>query len=221
MRVALASTLRRTPLQDVADSAHLVLTDAPESFPLVLTAPVDSAGRARFLAEASPERYVTSVEILSEAGVGWHREILEPPKVFGSGLSDILLYEPEGYDPPETLGAAVSTMYGSFDLQDVQELGVNWEVYGAEAETSVEHRLRIERQDGGFLDRIRQILPGGPEDASGTLSWQVPSKGRTSPMGVVLDTRSLSPGTYTLILHTAWAGQSALERRVTFTINQG
>ena len=221
MRVALASTLRGTPLRDVADSAHLVLTDSPGSFPLVLTAPVDSAGRARFLAEASPERYVTSVEILSEEGVGWHREMLEPPEVAGPGLSDILLYEPKGYDPPKSVLAAASTMYGSLDLEDVQELGVYWEVYGAGAETSVEHRLRIEREEGGFLDRIRQILPGGPEDASGTLSWQVPSTGTTSPVGIVLDIGSFSPGTYSLVLQSTWPGQPVLERRVTFTINQG
>lgn len=221
MRVALASTLRGTPLFALADSAHLVLTDAPGSFPLVLTAPVDSAGRARFLAEAAPERYVSSVEILGEAGVGRHREMLEPLDVLGPGLSDILLFEPKGYDPPTTIVAATSTMYGSLDLQDVHELGIYWEVYGAEAETSIEHRLRIEREDGGFIDRLRRLLPGGPEDGSGTLTWEVPSTGITSPVGVGLDIRNLGPGDYSLVIRSAWEGQTELERTVSFTVNQG
>ncbi|MGD2120772.1 MAG: hypothetical protein PVJ76_03465, partial [Gemmatimonadota bacterium] len=220
MRVALASTLRSTPLLDVADSAHLILTDAPESFPLMLTAPVDSSGRARFLADAAAKRYVSSVEVLSDAGVGWHREMLEPPEVVGPGLSDILLFEPKGYDPPKTLLAAASTMYGSLELQDIQELGLYWEVYGADVGTPIEHRLRIEREDGGFIDRIRQLLPGGPEDASGTLSWEVPSTGTTSPVAIVLDPRHLGSGTYSLVIQSAWDGQLALEQRVKFTLSQ-
>ena len=212
-RVALASTLRGTPLLGVADSAHLVFTDAPESFPLVLTAPVDSVGRARFLAESAPERFVTSLEILSEAGIGWHREMLEPPEVVGPGLSDILLYEPKGFASPETLLAATSTMLGSTEIQDLSMLGLYWEVYGAEVDTALELEFRVEREKGGLVERIRRILPGGPEESSGTVGWEEPSTGLVSPKSIDLSLETVAPGRYTLVIRTRWEGQEWLERR--------
>jgi len=218
MRLALASTLQGTPLLEVADSAHLVLTDAPESFPLVLTAPVDSAGRARFLAEAPPERYVTSVEILSEAGVGWHREMMEPVELLGRGLSDILLYEPTGPASPETLVAATSTMLGTTEIQGLSVLGLYWEVYGAEVDTPLELQVRVERREGGLVERLRRILPGGPEESSGTMGWSEPSTGLVSPKAMELSLDTLAPGRYTLVVRARWEGQEWMERRRTIAV---
>ena len=213
MHLALAATVRGSPIADAAEAAYLVLTDAPDSFPLQLQAPFTEE-RAVFLAQATPKRYVTSLEVLTEAGIGRHRETVEPLAAEGPGLSDILLYEPVGLAEPDSLMAAASSMLGTTEVEDVRELGLYWEVYGPAAETPLAFTLRLEEEGGGFVERLRRLLPGGAEEATGTLSWTEPAAGPVSPKAIVLGVQELDPGRYTLVLQVGWEGQEeVLERR--------
>ena len=206
MRVATASSALGTPIEEAVDSAHLILTDAPGSFPLHLEAPFHE-GKTVYLAEAPPKRYVTSLEVLTPEGIGWHREMLEPMELDGPGLSDILLYEPLGFATPDSLLAATSMMLGTTELEDVPEVGLYWEVYGAEAKQPLEFQLRLEREHGGFIDKLRRLLPGGPEEATGTVIWNETATGPVSAKSIVLDLRELDSGSYTLVLRARWEGQ--------------
>ena len=170
-----------------------------------------------FLAQATPERYVTSLEVLTEAGIGRHREMVVPLAAEGPGLSDILLYEPVGLAEPDSLVAAASSMLGTTEVEDVRELGLYWEVYGPAAETPLMFTLRLEEEGGGFVERLRRLLPGGAEEATGTLSWTEPAPGPVSPKAIVLGVQELDTGRYTLVLQVGWDGQEeVLERRRTF-----
>ena len=211
LRIAAAGTVQETPIADVAQSAYLTLSDGPESFPLQLEAAFHE-GRAVFLADAPSQRYVASLEVITEAGIGWHREMIQPLATEGAGLSDILLYEPQGRNEPDSLMAAASTMLPTTEIHALSQLGLYWEVYGAEADVGVEFQLRLEKEGGGFVERLRRLLPGGEEEAPGTLSWEEPATGPVSPKAIVLDVEGLEPGRYTLVVRARWEGQEVVER---------
>ena len=212
MRLAVAGSAIGTPIEEAAEAGYLVLSDAPESFPLTLQGTFND-GRVVYLAQAPPERYVTSFEVLTEAGIGWHREMLEPIDVEGAGLSDVLLYEPLGRSEPDSLLAAASQMFGSTEFDGLEEVGLFWEVYGAEAEEPIEFELQIEREEGGFFDRLRRLLPGGSEERTATLGWSTPARGAVDPTAIALDVSEMPEGEYTIVLRARWAGQPTLETR--------
>jgi hypothetical protein len=212
MRYAVAGTVAGTPIAEAASSAYLILTDAPESFPLQLEAPF-SEGRAVFLASAPPKRYVASLEVLTEAGIGWHREMVEPLNTEGPGISDLLFFQPKGFTLPDSLMAAASMMLAGTDLnrEDEGELGVYWEVYGVPDEATITFEMELRREGGGLVERIRRLLPMGPEEGSGRLSWSEPGQGLVFPKSTLLTFGDLDPGVYTLILQASWAGQEVIE----------
>jgi hypothetical protein len=217
MRIATAGSVLGTPIEGAAESGYLVLSDAPESFPLQLSGAFNE-GRAVYLAQAPAKRYVTSFEVLTDAGIGWHREMLEPLDLDGPGLSDILLYEPVGYSEPDSLLAATSMMLGTTELEDGTELGLYWEVYGAEVDAPLEFELQVESEQGGFIERLRRLLPGGTEEGNLTLSWTEPAIGPVSPRAIVLDLGTMETGSYTVVIRARWEGQSALETRRTWVL---
>ena len=166
------------------------------------------------MASAPPKRYVTSLEVLTEAGIGWHREMVEPLNTEGPGISDLLLYRPVGRSEPDSLMAAAASMLGSTELEDVGQLGIYWEVYGAEAEVPLEFQLRLEKEGGGLVDRLRRLLPGGEEEVTSTLGWTEPGEGWVTSKALVLGLDDLDAGRYTVVLGVTWTGQEeALERR--------
>lgn len=217
MRLAVGGTIEGSPIAKAASSAYLILTDAPESFPLQLEARF-SEGRTVFLASAPAKRHVISLEVLTGAGIGWHREMVEPLNTEGPGLSDLLLYRPVGRSEPDSLMAAAASMLGSTEPEDVGQLGIYWEVYGAEAEVPLEFQLRLEKEEGGLVDRLLRLFPGGEEEAPGTLSWSEPAKGPVSPKAIVLDVQELAPGQYTLVVGASWRGGEVVERRLALTV---
>jgi len=201
-----------------ADSAYLVLSDGPGSFPLLLHSPFHEA-RAVFVAEAPAVGYVASIEIMDEAGIGRHREKLEPIEAEGPGISDLMFYEPHGHTPPDGVLSAASMMYAGLALQDVSELGLFWEVYGAEAGASIEFELHVERERGGVLQRLRRLLPGGSEESTGAVVWSVvAADGGSTPTAIALDGRGLGSGRLTFVLRARWNGQPDLETRRTVTV---
>lgn len=220
MVVAVAGDLAGTPLSDAPGAtAHLVLTDAPKSFPLSLSSPVRD-GRAVFLAWTSPRSYVTSYEVLTDSVYGRHRVVVHPLLPRGPGVSDLLLYSPVGPELPDSLRMAAGMMLGDTILTQDDELGVYWETYGAPKGTPVNVELQVQRREGA-LGRIKDILPGVGGNGSGRPGWTETSPGPVFRRAVDVDLENLAPGNYTLMLKTSWPGQQALESRRAFVVTQG
>ncbi|MEQ9569634.1 MAG: hypothetical protein RLN75_05545, partial [Longimicrobiales bacterium] len=217
-RLAVAGSVTGTEIEEAADTAYLVLSDAPESFPLTLPAAIHE-GRAVYLADAAPRPYVTSFEILSPAGIGWHREMLQPLDVDGPGLSDVLLYRPTGLAEPEALLEATALMLGTTALDGSGEVGLYWELYGASADEPIEYEIQIEdEEDGGFIDRLRRIFVGGSEEGGVTLGWTEPAGGPISPRAIILDLENVPEGEYSVILRAAWGNGQQFETRRRITV---
>ncbi len=197
LRLAVAASVAGTALGALADSAYLVVSDGPGDPALQLQAPFRD-GRTVFLAEAPESRYVVSLEVVEPDAVGRYREMTPPPP---AGLSDVLLYRPVGFEAPDSLLAAVASMLGAPTVEaDAPELGLYWEVYGARPGSMLEMELELERDEGGLIDRLRRLLPGGPEEASGTLGWTTEADGALTSLATILDLRAVAPGRYTLVL---------------------
>lgn len=214
-RVATAGLVTGSEIESAAQSGYLIFTDAPESFPLQLEAPFRE-GRAVYLAEAETKPHAVSFEVLTSAGIGWHREWVEPLSTEGSGLSDVLLYRPTGMAEPDSLLAAAALMHGTTSLEPA-ELGLYWELYDVPAETPVEFALEARKADGGgLIDSLRRLLPGGGADeGSGQLAWTEPSTGPVHPRAIILDLRNLDDGEYDLVLRARWdGGEAETMRRV-------
>ncbi len=205
-RVASAGLVTGSEIEDAAESGYLVFTDAPESFPLQLEAPFHD-GRAVYLAEAETKPHAVSFEVLTSAGIGWHREWVEPLNTAGPGLSDVLLYRPTGMAEPDSLLAAAALMHGTTSLQPA-ELGLYWELYDVSAETPIEFALEARKADGGgLISSLRRLLPGrGQEEGTGQLAWVEPSNGVLHPRAIILDLRNLDDGEYDLLLKARWDG---------------
>jgi hypothetical protein len=209
-RMAAAVTVRGTPVETAAQSGYLVFTDAPESFPLQLESPFRD-GRAVYLADSEAKPHVVSFEILTGEGIGWHREWVRPLATEGTGLSDLLLYMPTGREEPDSVLAAAALMHGTTSIE-AGELGLYWEVYGVSGETPIAFELEVRKEDGGFIDRLRRLLPGGgEEEGEGRLGWTDPAAGEPHPRAVILDLRNLEAGAYSLVLRARWGDGEPVE----------
>jgi hypothetical protein len=210
IKVAAAAGVSGTPMEDAAESGYLVFTDGPGSFPLQLSAPFNE-GRAVYLAEAEAKPYVVSFEILTPGKVGWHREKIWPIGTEGAGLSDLLLYRPTGLEEPDSLLGAAALMLPFTELGEAAgEVGLYWETYGLEAGVPVEFELEV-RGEGGLIDRLLRLLPGGPQEGPGRLAWSGPAGGEGFGRAVILDLRNLDDGSYTIVLRARQEGVEAVE----------
>jgi hypothetical protein len=217
LMVAVAGTLDGSPLAEANEaSAYLILSDGPDSFPVQLSSEVHER-RAVFLAQTPPERYVASFEILSELGMGRHRQMLGPLATQGPGVSDLLLYELVGDHEPDSLLIAAGMMLGEAVLEPGDRPGVYWETYGAGAGEPVTFELEVRREGGGILDRVVRMVSGG-EEGRGRLSWTEPSPGPVFRNAVVLDLEGLGEGRYVLRLRASWPGQESLETERAFAV---
>jgi len=217
LRFAVATRSEGTPLTGAVDAiAAFVLTEGPGSTPLVLSAQVDQ-GTTRFLGQVAARTYVAGLEVLTSRGVGWARRTVAP---LGPGpeLSDLLLYDPPDGDEPMSHRAAATAMLGSTRLAPHSSVGVYWETYDAPAGTPLQIDVTIERDSGGLVERLRRLLPGGPEEARGRIAWTEESTGTTHPGSVVIDLSDLEDGDYSLVLRVGWAGHASIERRRELTI---
>ena len=218
LRFAVATSMTGTPLEGAIDAnASFVLTDGPGSFPLVLSGDVEER-TTRFLGQLPARRYVAGVEVITSKGVGWARRPVQPLRPTGPELSDLLLYEPTGDDTPMTHRSATSAMLGTTVLGSHASVGVYWETYGAPAGTPLQIDLTLERDSGGLVDRVRRLLPGGPEESRGRITWTEESTGTTHPASVVVDLGDLGDGDYTLVMRVAWGGRPPIERRRELTL---
>jgi hypothetical protein len=218
MVVAVAGTLAGTPMASAAaPTAYLVLSDAPGSFPLKLSSPLTDE-RAVFLGQGAARSWVTSFEVLSKGGIGRHRVMLEPLQVQGPGISDVLLYSPAGPELPDSLRMAAGMMLGDTTVSKGDQLGIYWETYGATKGTPVTVELEVEREGGGFLSQLKNLVPGLGPTSSGRPSWTATSPGLVFRRAVVLDLSDVDPGSYTLVVKTSWPGHEALETSRRFVV---
>ena len=218
MVVAVAGTLAGTPMANAAaPTAYLVLSDAPDSFPLKLSSGLQDE-RAVFLGQAAARNWVTSFEVLSKDGIGRHRVMLEPMQVQGPGVSDVLLYSPVGPELPDSLRMAAGMMLGDTTVAKGDQLGIYWETYGAAKGTAVSVELEVEREGGGLLSQLKNLVPGLGPTSSGRPGWTATSPGEVFRRAVVLDLSDVDPGSYTLVVKTSWPGQQVLEARRSFVV---
>jgi hypothetical protein len=131
----------------------------------------------------------------------------------GPEISDLLLYDPPADGEPMTHHAATSAMLGSTTLAPHADVGVYWETYGAPEGTPLLIEVTVERDSGGLVDRLRRLLPGGPEEARGRIAWTAEATGPTHTESVVLDLGDLGDGDYILVLRVGWGGRAPIERR--------
>lgn len=219
LRVAAAALVDGSKIDGALDAtATLILTDGPESMPLRLSAD-GKADRPTFLGQAPSRRYIAGVEVVTSKGVGWSRRPLESLTMSGPEISDLLLYTPEGGpEEPTDLLKAAAAMRGSTTVEEDATVGIYWEVYGAPDGSTLEFELSVERASGGLVDRLRRLLPGGPQEGRGAISWTEPVQGNTHGTAVTVDLRDLRSGEYSLILKVGWNGRQTLERRRTFEV---
>jgi hypothetical protein len=218
MVVAVAGTLAGMPIAHAAvPTAYLVLSDAPDSFPLKLSSTLTDE-RAVFLGQAAVRSWVTSFEVLSKEGIGRHRIMLQPLQVQGPGVSDVLLYSPAGPELPDSLRMAAGMMLGDTTVSKGDQLGIYWETYGAPKGRPVTVELEVEREGGGLLSQLKNLVPGLGPSSSARPSWTATSPGPVFRRAVVLDLSELDSGSYTLLLKTSWPGQEVLETRRRFVV---
>jgi hypothetical protein len=213
LRIALAGSLAGTRLERAPrGTAHFLLTDGPERFPLHLVAEV-SREPPRFLGTAPAQEYVAAFELSTRIGTAWDRRAISPLKTLGPEISDLLFYDPSERGEPDSLMAAAAAMLGSATADRTVGLGVFWETYGVPHETTLEFEVAVERASGGLVDRITRLLPGGERLGLGQIRWTEPSSAETHSKAVALDLTELDPGEYTVVIRVRWPGQGALEAR--------
>jgi hypothetical protein len=218
MRLAVATRTTGTPIEGALDAnVAFVLTDGPGSTPLLLAADVDGP-RTRFLGQVAPHAYVAGLEVVTSKGVGWARRRVEPLRAAGPELSDLLLFDPPDGADPMTHRAATAAMLGSTTVRPRGGVGVYWETYEPPGGATLQIELTIERESGGLVDRVRRLLPGGPEEERGRITWREEATAPAHPGSVVIDLSDLGEGDYTLVLRVGWEGLPAMERRRGLTI---
>jgi hypothetical protein len=79
-----------------------------------------------------------------------------------------------------------------------------------EAGVPVEFELEV-RGEGGLIDRLLRLLPGGPQEGPGRLAWSGPAGGEGFGRAVILDLRNLDDGSYTIVLRARQEGVEAVE----------
>jgi hypothetical protein len=217
MLVAVASTVGGTPLSEQLEaSAHLILSDGPGQFPVELTSALHEE-RAVFLAQTPRQRYVTSLEVLSEGVYGRHRVVTHGLE---GGVSDLLLYDPVGTYLPDELHVAVGMMRGTTVLEVGDRPGLYWEVYGAPEGTPVRLELAVEGEGrGGVIGWLGRLFGGG-EGHRGSWSWEEASPDEAVfAKAIHLDLGELKPGAYALALRASWPGQDEpVETRRAFEV---
>jgi hypothetical protein len=218
LRIALAGTLADSPLRRVPRvTAHFIVTDAPESFPLRAQAEFRRE-TPRFLERAAMGPGLVGLEVFSDIGIGWYRKAIVPLALGRPEVSDLLLFDPAEEMEPDALPQAASAMLGSVSVPQNMEMGVFWEVYGIPREVVARFDLTLERVTGGLVDRLVGLLPGGREEGRGRVEWTETLSPGTHSRGIVLQLTALDPGQYTLVLGVGWEGQPPLERRRRITV---
>jgi hypothetical protein len=229
LRIAAAAGLRGTRLDRAVDlTGHLILSDGPQRISLREEGSFRQE-RPVLVGDVPGGDYVLSLEVETDLGIGLHRELVKPLVMDEPELSDLVLFEADpgdesGSEPegePVSLEEIGTRMMGTTILGEAEDVGVFWEVYGVPEGENVAFELTLERADGGLVDRLRGLFPGGEQEGRGRVEWTEPSLGLTHPRGITLNLVGLRPGRYALILRARWDGVVGLERRRDLRIREG
>lgn len=117
---------------------------------------------------------------------------------------------------PDSLLQAAGLMLSSLTIGPGEDLGVFWEVYGAEAETELELELALLGESGGGISRL---LPGRGGEAYGPVRWTETAEGSPHATSLRLELGNLDSGEYELVLKVRWEGEEEMERRRQVRIN--
>lgn len=221
--VAGASALEGTPLVGAGvRSLRMELSQAPDSFAAGAAGDRTRRNTPVFLARVSSRRYVASVEVLTDKGIGWHREMLLPLPDTLPAVSDLLLYDPgDTSGQPTSVGEAEARMLGTTAVVKRGHggrVGVFWETYGVPSGTMLHFDLSLERAGGGVVEDLKSLFGGGGQGGSGHLTWSEPGTAGTDVRGVSLDLAGIDAGAYTLVLRVSWVGHTAVESRRSLTL---
>jgi len=209
-------------------TASLVLSAAPDSA-LVVQRLVSTTGRVALTAPVL-EPCLVSMEILAESRTvaGRSRYAVVPLSGLDElpkgeiALSDLALFEvdPEAM-PPASVDELLPRMLPSPSVPRGARLGVFWETYGLDTGDVVDVRLRVERDEEGFLRRLAAMTGfASDEKAAVEISWREPQGGfsgrafadggvRVQPRAITLGLAALEAGRYTVMLKLTPAGGPA------------
>ena len=194
--LAAAAELDGLPLHFA--STLLVLSEAPESSPIVL-GQLEQTRRPVFRAVMDPTTAVVGIETVARSGAAARaRTGLLPLAGEGLALSDALLVAPAGDDLPADLDEAVESMLGRTTIEPGEELAVYWEIYGLGFGQPVEIALQLRKDGEGLLTRVLRTLRVRAAAPETEVSWTEAVIGTTHPMAVTIDVSGEEPGDYEL-----------------------
>ena len=219
--VAAATDLGGTLLdgaQEVRVGVVLARNENDEPFTELRKGP-GADGPFRFRLDAPESRYLVSLEALA-AGEGAGRarfgDGLPENDPDGLAVSDLVLFDWEDEDPPDSLEEMYPRMLGGTRLDGTTSVGLYWEVYGPEADEPFSVAVHTTPPEPGVLRRVGRAL-GLVGDADPVqVSWEdAADSGPHSSRAVRLDLGELDEGAHTLEVTIETAdGLVATTRRV-------
>ena len=190
--------------------ATLVISDAPNHFPLVL-GPAGVRERAVFLATVPPAPVVASLEVVAGDGaVGRVRRGLVPLDTGRVSISDLLFFAPGGEwgaeDPnaptnrqlPRNRAEAAALMLGSESIASTDRVAVYWEIYGMVPDEPFEVSVEIEGAPPSLAGRVLRAVGLGNAPARTAVAWTEVAAEAAPARAIVLDVSGLVPGEYAL-----------------------
>ena len=212
----------------------LVLTD---TFPVrvkdVIAArrpPAPLASRYAWQVPASWRPHVVSMEALgpNRIGVARFRAGVSPPAMPDQRItiSDLLLFDPDTTltpaEQPRTLDAILPRALATTTIDPRRPLGLFWETYGLQRADTATVAVTLERERGGFLERLGTSLRLLDAPSGVTVRYALdPGRGDAAPAlghALRIGLGTLDPGRYTLTLRVTTSGQQRVEARRIITV---
>ena len=220
-------TVRADEPPDEPPVAALVISDGPESFPLVL-GPATVRERAVFLARFPPAPVVASLEVVvGDGAVGRVRRGLVPLDGGAVVVSDLLFFTPGDEGPVENPSAstnpqlprnrteAAALMLGSESIASTDRVAVYWETYGLARDEAFEVSVEVEGAPPGLTARVLRAVGLGAAPTRAAVAWTEVATGAKHPRAIVLDVSGLGEGEYSLRIGIeTQSGHSASSTRV-------
>lgn len=218
-----ATDVERQPLLEPWEySAGLYLGEGPSAPERLVVDPVRRPSY-RWTVPVSAVPHLVSVEAVApEQGAARVRFGQAPPFSVDErlGLSDIIVYQPSGPDP-ESLEQVLRLAYGRTSVTSTEDLGLYFEVYGAERDETTTFRLEVLEPRPGILSVIGRAL-GITSSEDLRLEWSAPADPDESGVWVNaldIDLSEFDNGEYTFELQVSVGGLRPMTvRRTIFVV---
>jgi hypothetical protein len=215
-----AGELGRPEVQPGAGEVYFLTSEGPDHVAVFDPAPprerVALAGRI-------PNRMqLIGVEAFVQGVSARDRRVLTPLELDERLLSDLLLFQPQGPELPQTRTQAVGMMYGSVEVPGERELGVDWEGYGFPESDSVGVSVAIRGEEGGWLSALGRAIGVAGEVRGGALRWSAPT-GQRDPFSraITLNLAGVREGEYELVVSVELGDGGILTRSRAFEVVEG